>query len=61
MKHKITFAICAVLLLAGFFGLQAVAESSLSLKGGVAAILSIFAVELIVVRVANKTMKEGRS
>lgn len=62
MKRKLTFALCAVLLLAGFFGLQAVSESSLPLWEGVGAILAIFAAELPVIHVANKTSeKEGRA
>ena len=59
MKRKLTFALCAVLLLAGFFGLQAVSESnSLSLWEGVGAILGIFALELPVIRLANKTIEK---
>ena len=58
MKQKITFAICAVLLLAGIFGLQAVSESSLSLWEGAGAILLICALESPVIAVANRTIKK---
>ena len=62
MKQKTTFAICAVLLLAGFFGLQAVSESGLPLWGAVGAILGIFAAEIPVILVVNKSVeKEGRA
>jgi len=58
MKQKITFAICAVLLLAGFFGLQAVSESSLSLWEGAGAILGIGILESPVIAVLNRTIKK---
>ena len=54
MKKKLSFALCAALLVAGFFGLQAVSESSLPLWEGVGAIAAIFLVEMPVVRYLNK-------
>ena len=59
MKEKLTYALCAVLLLAGFFGLQAVSESSLSFWEGVGAILGICVLEIPVIRLANKTVEEA--
>lgn len=56
MKKKITFAFCAALLLAGFFGLQAVSESSLPFWGAIGAIAAIFLVETPVVRYINKNI-----
>jgi len=58
MKQKLTFALCAVLLLAGFFGLQAVSESSLSLWEGAGAILGICALESPVIALANHTINK---
>ena len=54
MKQKLSFALCAALLVAGFFGLQAVSESSLPLWEGVGCIAAIFLVEMPVVRYINK-------
>lgn len=54
MKKKISFAICAVLLVAGFFALQAVSESSLSFWEGAGCIAAIFLAETPVVRHLNK-------
>ena len=60
MKQKTTFAICAVLLLAGFFGLQAVSESGIPFWGAIVAILGIIAAEVPVIVVVNKNVgKEG--
>ena len=58
MKHKITFALCAGLLLAGFFGLVSVSESDLSFCEAVGAILGICAAELPVIHLANKTVEK---
>ena len=60
MKKKLTYLFCAILLLAGFFGLCAVSESSLSFWEGLGAILGIFVAEMPVVHVANKEMR-GKS
>lgn len=57
MKEKITYALCAVLLLAGFFGLQAVSESGLPFWEAIGAIALICALEVPVVRLANKTIE----
>lgn len=54
MKKKLSFALCAALLVAGFFGLQAVSESSLPLWEGVGAIAAIFLGETPVVMYLNK-------
>ena len=54
MKRKITYALCAFLLIAGFFGLCAVSESSLSFWEGLGAILAIFVAEIPVVKLLNK-------
>ena len=58
MKRKLTIALCAALLLAGFFGLQAVSESSLSLWEGAGAILAILVALLLVVKVANRLVDD---
>lgn len=61
MKH-LTYATCATLLLAGFFGLCAIAESGLPLWEAVGLIASILLFELGVASVANKSIeKEGRA
>ena len=54
MKRKLTLAFCALMLLAGFFGLQAVSESSLPFWEGAGCIALIFLVETPVVRYLNK-------
>ena len=58
MKQKLSLALCAVLLVAGFFGLQAVSESPLSFWEGVGAIAAIFLVETPVVHYLNKKVEE---
>ena len=58
MKRKLTIALCAALLLARFFGLQAVSESSLSLWEGAGAILAILVALLLVVKVANRLVDD---
>ena len=60
MKEKITYAFCAVAMVAGFFGLQAVSESSLSFWQGTGAILAILALMSIPVRRVNKLLKEEK-
>ena len=60
MKEKITFAFCAVAMVAGFFGLQAVSESSLPLWQGTGAIIAILLVMSFPVRRINKLLKEGK-
>ena len=59
MKKKITFAFCAALLLAGFFGLQAVSESSLPFWGAIGAIAAIFLLETPVVRYLNRHVEDA--
>lgn len=54
MKKKITFALCALFLVAGFFGLCAVAESGLPLWEAVGLITAIFVAEIPVVKIANR-------
>ena len=54
MKRKLSLAFCALMLLAGFFGLQAVSESSLPFWEGVGCIALILLVETPVVRYLNK-------
>ena len=58
MKKKFTYALCAVLLLAGFFGGQAVSESHLSFWESLLAIMGICAAELPVIVVVNKEVKK---
>jgi len=57
MKQKLSFALCAALLVAGFFGLQAVSESSLPLWEGVGVIAAIFLGETPVVMYLNKVKR----
>lgn len=57
MKKKTTFALCAVLLLAGFFGLQAVSESHLPFWEVVGLIAAILLAEAPVVRYLNKSVR----
>lgn len=57
MKQKISFAFCALMLIAGFFGLQAVSESSLPFWEGVGCIAAIFLAETPVVRHLNKIVR----
>ena len=56
MKKR--YALCAVLLLAGFFGLQAVSESHLSFWESLLAITGICAAELPVIAIANKEVEK---
>ena len=60
MKHNITFALCAVLLLAGFFGLQAVSELHLPVWEVLGLIAAIFLAETPVVRYLNKHVEDVR-
>ena len=57
MKKKTTFALCAVLLLAGFFGLQAVSESNLPFWEVVGLIAAILAAMFLVAAVINKSLE----
>ena len=62
MKQKITFAICAVWMLAGFFGLQAVSESGLPFVETLGVIIAIGLAEIPAVLIANhEVKKEGRA
>ena len=58
MKEIITYAFCAVLLVAGFFALQAVSESSLPLWQGTGAIAAIILVMSVPVRRVNKLLNK---
>ena len=57
MKKKLSFAFCALMLIAGFFGLQAVSESSLPFWEGVGCIAAIFLGETPVVMYLNKNAR----
>lgn len=57
MKKKTTFSLCAVLLLAGFFGLQAVSESHLPFWEVVGLIAAILAAMFLVAAVINKSLQ----
>lgn len=61
MRKQISYSICAILLLAGFFGICAVSESSLSLWEGLGVIFGISVAEAPVIMVANKMVKEERA
>lgn len=56
MKQKISFALCALTLVAGFFGLQAVSESSLPFWEGAGCIAGIFLLMVPAVRKVNKAL-----
>lgn len=61
MKKKLTYALCALLFLAGFFGLCAVSESkSLPLWEGLGVILGILLLEIPVVRIVNNAVKDTK-
>lgn len=60
MKEKITYAICAVLLVAGFAGMQSVAESNLPALASVGILAGIIAALLAVCEVINKAGEETR-
>jgi len=59
MKKKLTYLFCAILLLAGFFGLCAVSESSLPFWEGLGVIIGIFVAEIPVIHIANKSVKKS--
>ena len=61
MKKKITFAICAVWMLAGFFGLQAVSESGLPFVETLGIILAIGIAEAPAVIIANHEVKKEKA
>lgn len=61
MKQKITFAICAVWMLAGFYGLAAVSESGLPFVETIGAIIAISIAELPVVIIANHEVKKEKA
>ena len=56
MKQKISFAFCALTLVAGFFGLQAVSESSLPFWEGVGCIAGIILLMIPAVRKVNRSL-----
>jgi len=58
MKRKLSLAFCALMFLAGFFGLQAVSESALPFWKGVGSIAVILAVLFLVAGIANKQVEE---
>lgn len=58
MKQKHIFALCAFVMVAAFFGLAAVAESSLPLWEGIGCIAGILLIAAPVVRLANRAVEE---
>ena len=54
---KLALALCAVVLVAGFFGMQAVSESSLPFWEAIGCLAGILLVMLGAAKVANKVVK----
>ena len=62
MKRKLTFAICAIWLLAGFLGLMSLSEAELSAAETFGIFLAIVLAESPAIIIANREIEEeGRS